>query len=130
MWQMINKRRTGAQFHLAGFMAMAFGLLFMLFLGLPSAHAQSPIGTAESCFEAGPDHVPASTATPVPPVHRGYPAQAGVHVPAGTSVTAATLVPAGFTPLKVLPVHMLNTGYKDRWTPALRKTPELLASNR
>ena len=145
-------RRTGAQFHLAGFTAMAFGLLFLLFLGLPSAHAQSPIGTAESCFEAGPDHVPAFTATPVPPVRQGHPAQGHSQAPAASdpavasltaarllpadlipdadSATGAKLMPAGFTPLQAQPVHMLNTGYKDQWIPTLRKTPELLAENR
>jgi len=139
-------RRTGVQFHLAGFTAMAFGLLFLLFMGLPSAHAQSPIGTAESCFEAGPDHVPAFTATPVPPVRQGHQAQGSSHapvaaitaarllsaelIPAADSASGAKLVPAGFTPLQAQPVHMLNTGYKDSWEPALRKTPELLAANR
>jgi len=138
--------RTGAQFHLAGFTAMAFGLLFLLFLGLPSAHAQSPIGTAESCFEAGPDHVPAFTATPVPPVRQGHPGQGHSQAPAvaitparllpaelipdADSATGAKLMPAGFTPLQAQPVHMLNTGYKDQWIPTLRKTPELLAANR
>lgn len=138
-------RRTRAQFHLAGFSAMAFGLLFLLFLGLPSAHAQSPIGTAESCFEAGPDHVPAFTATPVPPVRQGHPAQVHTHAVASVtatkllqpdssqpadSATGVKLLPAGFTPLQAQPVHMLNTGYKDRWTPALRKSTEFLASSR
>ena len=146
MRHLTNRRRTGAQFHLAGFTAMAFGLLFLLFLGLPSAHAQSPIGTAESCFEAGPDHVPTSTATPVPPVRQEHQAQGQSHAPAAAltaarllpaeltpaadSATGAKLLPAAFTPLQAQPVHMLNTGYKDRWTPTLRKTPELLAANR
>jgi len=125
---------------------MVFGLFYLLFMGLPSAHAQSPIGTAESCFEAGPDHVPAFTATPVPPVRQGHQAQVPSQAPAvaittakllpaelitsADSATGAKLMPAGFTPLQAQPVHILNTGYKDRWVPALRKTPELLAANR
>lgn len=122
------ERRLGAQFSFAGFPAMAFGLVFVLFLGLPSAHAQSPIGTAESCFEAGPDHVPAFIATPVPPVRPGTTPHFRSQVPAAVPATAAKLMPAGYTPLQAQPVHMLNAGNKDRWTPAFRKSPELLAS--
>jgi hypothetical protein len=126
----VEERRSGAQFRLAGYPVMAFGLVFVLFLGLPTAHAQSPIGTAESCFEAGPDHVPVFTVTPVPPVRPGLPKQLHTPVPAAASTTVAVLVPAGFTPLRSLPIHMLNAGNKDRWTPTLRKSPELLASAR
>jgi hypothetical protein len=122
--------RVGAQFSFAGLPAMAFGLVLFMFLGLPAAHAQSPIGSAESCFEAGPDHVPILTATPVPSVRPGLPAQIRSRLPDAASASVARLVPAGFTPLKVQPVHMLNSGYKEQWTPALRKTPELLASAR
>jgi hypothetical protein len=126
----VEVRRLGAQFRFAGFPVMAFGLVLVLFLGLPSAHAQSPIGTAESCFEAGPDHVPTFIATPVPPVRPGFPSQMRSQIPAAASVEAVRLVPAGFTPLRAQPVHMLNAGNKDRWVPALRKSPEFLASNR
>src|SRR5271167_1750617 len=108
----VEIRRLGAQFSFTGLPVLAFGLVLVLFLGLPSAHAQSPIGTAESCFEAGPDHVPAFIATPVPPVRPGSPAQIRIQVPAATSATAVRLVPAGFTPLRALPVHMLNDGNK------------------
>ncbi len=126
----VEVRRPGAQFRFAGFPVMAFGLVMVLFLGLPSAHAQSPIGTAESCFEAGPNHVPIFLATPVPPVRPGFPSQMRSQVPAAASAMTATLVPAGFTPLRAMPVHMLNAGNKDRWIPTLRKSPEFLASNR
>jgi hypothetical protein len=125
-----EERRLGAQFRFAGFPVMAFGLVLVLFLGLPSAHAQSPIGTAESCFEAGPDHVPAFTVTPVPPVRPVSPSQMRIQVPTAASATAVSLVPAGFTPLKALPVHMMNAGNKDRWIPTLRKSPEFLVSER
>lgn len=130
MRQVKAVRRLGAQFRFAGLPVMAFGLVFVVFLGLPSAHAQSPIGTAESCFGAGPDHVPAFTATPVPPVRPGFPAQMRAHMPAAASTTAASLMPTGYTPLKALPIHMLNAGNKDRWMPALRKPPVLIASGR
>jgi hypothetical protein len=126
----VEVRRLGAQFSFTGFPVMAFGLVLVVFLGLPSAHAQSPIGTAESCFEAGPDHVPTFITTPVPPVRPGFPSQMRSQVPSEAPVTVARLVPAGFTPLRALPVHMLNAGNKDRWTPTLRKSPEFLASNR
>jgi hypothetical protein len=46
------------------------------------------------------------------------------------AASAAQLIPANFTPLKALPIHMLNSGNKDRWVPALRKSPEFLASAR
>jgi hypothetical protein len=126
----VEVRRPGAQFSFAGFPVMAVGLVLVLFLGLPSAHAQTPIGTAESCFEAGPDHVPIFIATPVPPVRPGFPSQMRSQVPAPASTTTAMLVPAGYTPLKAQPVHLLNEGNKDRWIPALRKSPDFLASNR
>jgi len=122
-------RRVGAQFRVAYSSAIAFGLVLLVFLGLPAARAQSPIGTAEACFEAGPDHVPAFTATPVPPVRPGLPAEFRTHWRVTGPVTAK-LEPAGYTPLKAMPVHMLNIGSKDRWTPELRKSPELLASAR
>jgi hypothetical protein len=130
MRQRKEVRREGAQFRFAGIPVMAFGLVFVIFLGLRSAHAQSPIGTAESCFDAGPDHVPTLTATPVPPVRPVTRPQLHTQVPSAASVTDARLVPAGFTPLKALPVHMLNAGNKDRWIPALRKSPEFLVSER
>jgi hypothetical protein len=131
-------RREGAQFSFAGFPAMAFGLFLLMFLGLSTAHAQSPVGTAESCFEAGPDHVPTFTEAPVPPVRPGLPAQIrtvmpvaiSAAIPAGASAPALRLIPAKYTPLKEMPIHMLNAGYKDRYTPALRKSPEFLASAR
>jgi hypothetical protein len=130
MRQQIELSRYGAQFRLAGIPALAFGLFIVAFLGLPAAHAQSPIGTAESCFEAGPDHVPTFTATPVPSVRPGFHAQNSYSAPVAVSAVSARLEPAGFTPLKALPVHMLNAGNKDRWTPAMRKTPEMIASAR
>jgi len=130
MRQMIKVRRVKTQFHLTGLPVLAFSLVVVIFLGLPSAHAQTPIGTAESCFEAGPDHVPAFSVTPVPPVRPGFPAQKRIQVPTATTATVATLVPAGFTPLKAQPVHLLNAGNKDRWMPELRKSPEFLASGR
>jgi len=130
MRQRIVVRRVGAQFRSAGLPVMAFGLVLVMFLGLPSAHAQSPIGTAESCFEAGPDHVPAFTATPVPPVRPVTRSQVRFQVPSVASATAARMVPAEFTPLKAQPVHMLNAGNKDRWIPALRKPAEILVSER
>jgi len=131
MRQFKDVRRVGAQFSFAGSPAMAFGLVLIVFLGLPTAHAQSPIGTAESCFEAGPDHVPTFTVAPVPPVRPGLstqvpysmPAAIPTSIPASASAPTARIVPAGFTPLRVLPVHMLNAGYKDRFTPTLRKSP-------
>jgi len=123
-------RRVRAQLSRAGLPALAFGLVLLLFLGLPAAHAQSPIGTAESCFEAGPDHVPIFTVTPVPPVRPGLPSQIRSQIPAAATTAQVKLIPAGFTPLKEMPVHMLNAGYKDRNTPALRKTPVLMASAR
>jgi hypothetical protein len=130
MRQMIKVKHVRVPFRFAGLPVLAFGMVFVLFLGLPSAHAQTPIGTAESCFEAGPDHVPVFTATPVPPVRPGLQAQSPKQVPVATSATTATLVPAGFTPHKALPVRMLNAGSKDRWIPTLRKSPELLISER
>ncbi len=130
MRQTIKVRRVKAQFRLAGLPVLAFGLIVVISLGLPSAHAQTPIGTAESCFEAGPDHVPTFTVTPVPPVRPGISAQIRTHSPADASATSATLVPAGFTPLRAQPVHLLNAGNKDRWIPALRKPPVFLASGR
>jgi hypothetical protein len=126
----IEIQKDGAQFRLSGFTVLAFGFALFMILGLPAAHAQSPIGTAESCFEAGPDHVPTFTVTPVPPVRPGFQPQLPVHTSAAASTTAAKLVPTDFTPLRSMPIHVLNAGNKDRWTPPLRKTPELLASSR
>lgn len=130
MRQTIKVRRVKAQFRLAGLPVLALGLIVVISLGLPSAHAQTPIGSAESCFEAGPDHVPAFTVIPVPPVRPGISAHMPTHSPAVAAATSATLVPAGFTPLRAQPVHLLNSVNKDRWIPALRKSPVLLASGR
>jgi hypothetical protein len=102
----------------------------LMFLGLPNAHAQSPIGSAESCFEAGPDHAPTFAVTPVPPVRPGLQAQIRRNANAVTLAAAPRLVAAGFTHHRELPVHVLNAGNKERWTSTPRKSPEFLASAR
>ncbi len=118
-----------AQIRLTGMPVMVFGLFVLICLGHQAARAQSPLGTAESCFDAGPDRVPFFAVTPVPPVRFGLRAQIQPHSESAASQTAK-LIPAGFTPLRAMPIRLLNAGNKDRWAPSLRKSPEYLASAR
>ena len=130
MRQMREERRVWAQLELAGLPALVFGVVILMFLGLPNAHAQSPIGAAESCFEAGPDRVPTFAETPVPPVRPGLQAQIRRNTNTVTLAAAPRLVPAGLTHHRELPLHVLNARNKERWTPTPMKSPEFLASAR
>ena len=128
MRQTQENRHVGTQIRLTGMPVLTFGLLVVICLGHQAARAQSPIGAAESCFDAGPDRVPAFAVTPVPPVRPGLSAKTQPY--SAAAAPAAKLVPAGLTPLRPMPIQLLNAGNKDRWTPPLRKSPEYLAAAR
>jgi len=55
--------------------ALAIGLCALIGLVQQTAFGQAQVGSAETCFDDGPDWLPASPAAPVPPLRAEAPAR-------------------------------------------------------
>jgi hypothetical protein len=66
-------RRTRRRIHLP---ALAFGCCALLYLSAPSVLGQARLGAAESCFDQGPDKIPATPSAAIPALRTPLPEQA------------------------------------------------------
>ena len=91
------------------FPALTLGLCALIFLPQHAALGQAQMGAAETCFDEGPDHLPAIPNTPVPSLKAAMPVR-----------VAQLLQPAHTMPARALS-H--NTRLRSNWT-SKKKAPE------
>jgi len=131
MWCKTEKRISLGRFlfNPAGLKALVIGCLVFVCL---SARGQSQPGSAEACFDQGPDRLPALPTASIPPtplpIAQSPSIRAARLAPLRT-LAQAHFTPAGFSPLKALPVPLMNAPGKDRRKPPLKKPAELLAQS-
>ena len=116
------------QYRRIGLPALVLGFCAFACLTQQAALGQAQLGAAETCFDEGPDRLPANPATPVPAPPRALPISA-----------AWFAIPARSQPVKLLtrvsmdaPVRLQRQAvlYRSHWTPPARKPEGILTAAR
>jgi hypothetical protein len=118
-----------AQFGRSGFLPVAFCICLLALLIQQAALGQAQIGSAEACFDQGPEKPPALTGIPIPSSFAALPAQvAQGRVP--PNLAPARVRPANGSSERPVQVQQETVRTRSRWTPETKSPDGTLTARR